>query len=223
MGKDNMKKTFIKLDSLQELIEKQLLEKFRTSKYFSSTIDVRVNLDSIVEEHTKDIPEPKIIMTTDAHYKTKLLVDQFTSEVAWHMVVDRLDDNVLVIKDIVVFPQEVTGTTADGINGEYEMFLHQLEDEVFNKLRGHGHSHVNMGVTPSITDENYYTNLMTQVPDYYITLVINKKGETHLRLYDVQNNILYTDLTYSVHDSVGNSIALWFLNSKANVKDKVTT
>jgi hypothetical protein len=95
MGKDNMKKTFIKLDSLQELIEKQLLEKFRTSKYFSSTIDVRVNLDSIVEEHTKDIPEPKIIMTTDAHYKTKRLVDPFTSEVAWHMGVDRLDDKIL--------------------------------------------------------------------------------------------------------------------------------
>lgn len=216
-----MKKTFIKLDSLQELIEKQLVEKFRMSKYFSSTIDVRVNLDSIVEEHTKDLPEPKIIMTTDAHYKTKLLVDQFSSEVAWHMVIDRLENNLFVIKDIIIFPQEVTGVTANGIDGEYEMFLHKLPDDIFNKLRGHGHSHVNMGVSPSGTDENYYTNLMTQVPDYYITLIINKKGETHLRLYDVQNNILYTDLTYSVHDSEGNSIALWFLESKVNVKDKV--
>lgn len=217
-----MNKRFIDIKPMQAELLKLLEEKFlSTTHYNSDNISLNLSLKETVEEviKSKNLVEPKIYILDTAWVKIQKLVAELSSEVAWHCLVEEHPNGVYLIYDILVFPQEVTGVTANGIDGEYEMWLATLPDEEFEHCKCHMHSHVNMGVTPSGTDENYYANLMTQVETYYITMIINKTHTYYLRFYDKQNNIVYDNLTFTVCDSKGNTYDNWF----DTVKDKIKT
>ena len=141
---------------------------------------------------------PVIILTDIADMKIKALVTACNKEIAWHGLVRRLDENTYEIYDIVVFPQTVTASTAVSNDETYGPWLMQFSDEDFANLRFHGHSHVNMGVTPSIVDTNYQSDIIERTKDFYIFAIYNKKGDYNIWLYDVVNNIMYdkTDIQY---------------------------
>lgn len=216
-----MTKNFINIDSMKDFLLEQLKNKFlNTEHYSTSNITVNLSLKELVDKVVKEqeLEEPKIYMLDSAWLKLSKLVKECDGEVAWHCLVQQLPQSKYLIYDVLVFPQEVTGATANGIDGEYELWVANLPDETFENLRCHMHSHVNMGVTPSGTDENYYSNLMTQVTDYYITMIINKKGDYHLRFYDKQHNIVYTELAFEVCDEQGVTYADWYASVKDNIK-----
>lgn len=147
----------------------------------------------------KDARKATIEFTEKAWIKIYALVNSYSTEVQWHGIVERVSQNVFRIKDVLVFPHEVTGTTVISTQDEYEKWLDALDNETFNGLRFHGHSHVNMGVSPSGVDMEYRRKILnnfgtpTNTTDYfYIFLIFNKKGEISGEIYDLQNNALYS-------------------------------
>ena len=139
-----------------------------------------------------------LYFTPLAWIKMTALVARFTTEVQWHGIVRRVSNDVFEIDDIIVPPHEVTGATVTSEYKPYCEWLDGLDDDTFNAVRFHGHSHVNMGVSPSNTDNKYRLDLVTQLPSpgedddvYYIFFIINKNHEWSCEIYDFTNNAIY--------------------------------
>lgn len=218
-----MSKHFIDISPMKKTLLAQLQQTFlATEHYNSDVINISLSLKDVVEKEVneKKLTEPTIYILDSAWLKIQMLVKENSGEVAWHCLVEKHTDNRYLIYDVLVFPQEVTGTTADGVDGDYEMWVATLPDEQFDYMRCHMHSHVNMGVTPSGVDENYYSKLMTQVSDYYITMIINKAGNYHLRFYDKENNIMWSELEFIICNKDGRTYDDWYESVKEKIKDR---
>lgn len=137
-----------------------------------------------------------LYISEKAYAKQMLLVHTQDKEIAWHGTARRgcgEGEDVYFIDDILVYPQEVTGATVTTDQQKYQDWLYSNPDEVFNHLRMQGHSHVNMGVSPSTTDETLYSSLLKQLSsqDFYIFLILNKKGDVFCRIYDMATNAMF--------------------------------
>lgn len=197
------KKIFSSQEDINNFLESarsQLLEMEQTltKKKFQGGNDREVTLKFKMSD-AHDNRNAIIEFTPKAWIKMRSLVDSFSSEVQWHGTVVRKNENTFVVKDILIFPHEVTGTTVVSNQEGYEEWLNDLDDETFNSCRFHGHSHVNMGVTPSGVDMNYRHNVLDNfgLPNdttdlFYIFLITNKRGEISAEIYDLQNNALYS-------------------------------
>lgn len=155
-----------------------------------------------------DEDKPTIIVSTEADRKISALVEQCKDEVAWNGTVTYDEDNnTYYIEDIFVFPQEVTRSTATATD-DYGLWLSQFSDEEFSKLRFHGHSHVNMGVSPSGVDTTFQEDLINTVQDFYIFAIYNKKGDYNVWIYNKVKNLVYEtkDIYY---DSEATEVIVW--------------
>ena len=145
-----------------------------------------------------------LYFTPIAWIKMTALVSRFETEVQWHGMVRRISENEFEIYDVLVPPHEVSGATVTSEYKPYIEWMDGLDDDTFNAVRFHGHSHVNMSVSPSSVDNKYRLDLVTQLPKptgnddvFYIFLIINKKHEWSAEIYDLTNNALYgTDDIY---------------------------
>lgn len=173
-----------------EMIEQlttNLMEQLTGSKALADKLTVSMPIKIKAQPEDK----PTIYITTIAERKIKALVDTAKVEVAWHGTVTRdVATNSYYIEDIFVFPQEVTASTADATD-DYLPWLGELEDEVFNKLRFHGHSHVYMSTNPSAIDKKYQENMLAPIKDFYIFAIYNKKDDYTMFLYDMGKNYMY--------------------------------
>lgn len=131
-----------------------------------------------------------------AYLKMQALISTFDKEVAWNGLAKRIDgEDSFLIYDILVYPQKVTGTTVN-VDAEKEFaWKDALPDEVFNNIRFQGHSHVNMGTSPSGTDNKQYEDILSQIKDdmFYIFMIWNKKGSYWTKIYDLRENVLFED------------------------------
>lgn len=172
----------------------------KDTKSRSGKIDLSYPLTQI-----KDGEKAEVIFTTTANKKLIALVDQCNKEVGWHGTVVRDPEkrNRFIIEDLLVFPQTVTAATVTPDETEYAMWLGGLDDETFNKLRFHGHSHVRMACNPSGVDTEYQENILQNLKDFYIFGIFNKHGSNWMLIYDIENNILYEDkdIIYSCNES----------------------
>ena len=160
--------------------------------------------------------------------KMQTLVKEFDKEIAWHGVAYRGEDeakNEYYITDILVYPQKVTGVTVNTDQEKYEMWLMQHDDDVFNNIRMQGHSHVNMGVTPSSVDETHQAKILEPLEDdmFYIFLIWNKTGSKFIKIYDLKKNILFetADVSVEILDD-GSGIDEFLSDAKKLVEDKPT-
>ena len=133
-----------------------------------------------------------------AWIKMTALVSRFGTEVQWHGKVHRISENEFEVYDILVPPHEVSGATVTSEYKPYIEWMDSLDDDTFEALRFHGHSHVDMSVSPSSVDNKYRLDLVTQLPKpsedddvFYIFLIINKSHEWSAEIYDLTNNALY--------------------------------
>jgi hypothetical protein len=134
-------------------------------------------------------------LTQEAYRKIVALVMNFASEVGWHGTVTRMGDNEFIIEDIFVYPQEVTGSTVNTDQAAYTKWLYKQDDNTFNQIRMQGHSHVNMGVSPSGVDDKHRQQILDQLEKdmFYVFMIWNKSLTVHTLIYDMARNILYED------------------------------
>jgi Tfp pilus assembly major pilin PilA len=129
-----------------------------------------------------------------AYLKQHLLVANHKDEIAWHGIVRISDDRkTFRIEDIMVYPQAVTGATVSTDEVPYQEWKNKLNDDQYNHLRYQAHSHVNMATSPSGVDTTLYDAMLSSLgpTSYYIFLIINKRSEFWVNIYDMQNNVIY--------------------------------
>lgn len=174
--------------------------------------------------------EATVWFTPVAWAKMVMLIKEFDKEVAWHGVAFRSDNaeaNEYIIKDILVYPQEVTQATVEMDTEKYSQWLiDNIDDERFNDIRMQGHSHVNMGVTPSSVDSIHQEEILNMLgdDDFYIFMIWNKSFASFSKIYDMRKNILFenSDVTVKI---LGESEDLdeFIKTAKDMVKSKITT
>ena len=136
-----------------------------------------------------------------------------TLEVGWHGLVEKTGEHTFLLKDIIVYPQEVSAVSIIPDADEYAQWLMALDDETFPLVRYHGHSHVNMGITPSSIDTDFRDDITLHLKenDFYIFHIANKKNQHHIEIYDTTLNILYTpdDVEISIVLNDGTPVKIW--------------
>lgn len=146
-----------------------------------------------------------LYFTDEAWTKMVMLLQEFSTEVAWHGVASRYGEdeekNEYLISDILVYPQEVTGSTVEMDTEKYALWLQENdEDERFYNLHMQGHSHVTMAPTPSSVDLQHQEEILNQLgdEDFYIFMIYNKSYKHNIKIYDMKKNVLFEDADVSV-------------------------
>lgn len=219
-----MKKQLINLEPVKDIVRAKLIEKYNSTIYMNTTtVDIKLDIKEMLEEYIeeKHLEEPQIYITLNAYSKMRKLVDDTSTEIGWYGTVNKLPgfDNKYIIEDILVYPQTVTGVTCTQDDDKIFDFEMSLTTEQVNHKRFHGHSHVNMGVSPSGVDEQFYQDILTQVTDYFIITITNKRNEYTVRFYDMENNIMYSDLPIIVMLDDGSLLDNWYTAATEKLQD----
>lgn len=172
-----------------------------------------------------------LYFTEVAWNKMQALLREYSTEVGWHGLAKRGEDeskDEYIIYDILEpYPQYVTGATVTTDQKEYDQWLYSEElDDVFNDIRFHGHSHVNMPTNPSSVDTNHWDGIIEQLEGdmFYIFAIWNKKGDKTVKIYDFAKNILFDTIDIDVKlIAEENGIAAFINASKERVKEKKYT
>ena len=206
---------------LADQIKKDFIKKLDQFDLTTSNFSYRYSIDLPKKKKTL-----KVHCLPTAFHKMQNLVKNTSSEIAWHMTVVKTSKTSLCIKDVFVYPQTVTSATVSTDDIKYPTWLSELDDEIFNELRGQGHSHVNMSVKPSGVDTSYYSDLLrTMKSGFYLFLIMNKKGDMFIEVVDVDNNIVYeeNDIDFEVATTNYNETS-WYAEQMANIEvHKYTT
>lgn len=151
-----------------------------------------------------------ILVSPEACAKMNTFIRCCSVEIGWLGVVEEIGD-VLFISDVLLFDQEVSASQteidADALADFWEECLTNppagMTDlevmEMLSKIRFWGHSHVNMGVFPSGTDERtMHVQFAQMIEDseqrpWFVRAIGNKSGEM---VFDV----FYYNLGFSIRD-----------------------
>ena len=189
-----MRKQPIFLDVSEEDLIQYIAEQLKkqTLNKKSYTIDAT----PLIEQMQETAPIPSIKFTVEAYAKMMALVNGTTKEIAWHGLVEQLPETdpkkaTYIIKDILGYPQTVTAATVVTDEEEYNKWICSLDNDTANSMKMQGHSHVNMGTTPSGTDTGYYDEMLAHIRSYYIFLIVNKSQSFYIRFYDVRHNTMF--------------------------------
>lgn len=214
----------IRLSDEQKL---RAIEEF-TQKLNAGTIgsqDLQVNVK--IEIPNKDqLIKPCVYFSPEAWLKMYSLIQNSNKELAWHGTVDKFD-NEYYIKEILVYPQTVSAATVTTDDVDYPVWMQNLPDETFNRLRFQGHSHVSMGTTPSAVDKSYYNEMLqnfTDPEEFYIFFIMNKSNSVHCLVYDFAQGVLFEnqDVTVAIMFEDGKIQKDWVTEANKQIKEHTT-
>ena len=189
----------------QELREEYLRD---FEKMINRVSGMKIEFNKTLED-TKE--RATLLYTPLAWTKQCLLIKEFSSEVAWHGVVERLEDregNVYLVPDIMVYPQKVTGATVEMDDEGYAKWCFEhADDERYDNISFQGHSHVSMGTTPSSVDLKHQDEIMSMLPDdgFYVFTIWNKSLSNYNKIFDLKRNVVFenADITMAIVDENG--------------------
>lgn len=151
---------------------------------------------------------PTITISRKAIRKMDYLISQVDTEVGWMGTVEEsTDENGITnyyITDIFVPKQDVAAATCEiQAEGRTKLTLDILAkygdeegEKIVNSLKFWGHSHVDMGVTPSGQDDRMILDFKTR--DWFLRGIFNKKGDIKLDVYNFKQNIKYLDIVPTI-------------------------
>lgn len=205
--------------SLTEELKQKALEEFQAKLLNTRSLEKTLNFSFDLCTKVENTPKIILNVTLEAWLKMWSLVHSEKGEIGWHGTVEKVKKGVYIIKDILMYPQYVTGVTVQTDDIEYGNWLHkEITDDQINHLRFHGHSHVNMGTSPSGTDTNWYDQILQGLDndDFYIFMILNKREEYFLEIYDLIDNVIYekTDVVMNVMLPNGDYLNNWVTKSK---------
>ena len=165
--------------------------------------------------------EPIIYINPKALDKMALYVQGCDKEIGWLGKATK-NENIYIIHDVYLFKQEVHSATCEltpeGLSDfVLDMYTNHTDiaDEVVNNLRLWGHSHVNMGVSPSSQDDNQMDSFKESNP-WFLRVIANKSGEMEFSLYDYEQQVQFKNVKwfeyraneFSLQDEIKAEIAL---------------
>lgn len=139
-------------------------------------------------------------------------VNLATKEIGWLGKVTRVKDEEendtynFIIDDVYLFTQTVTAVETviddEALGNFCSEIMTSYDDkdeamEVINHIKLWGHSHVNMGVSPSGTDNTTMDNFGETVSDYMIRIIANKSGELKIDIYFYDEKFKAIDVPWS--------------------------
>ena len=162
----------------------------------------------------EDEKPPMVCFTEQVLAKFKGYVDNCSLEIGWLALVKIDAQGRYIVYDTILPHQNVSAVTTDlmesGLQEVGEEILKTRPDE-FNNVRCWCHSHVNMQVCPSGTDdktfEQFYENC-----EYFIRVICNKKGDMRVDFVDLEKEIRYDNINWYIllskeTETLNNSIA----------------
>jgi hypothetical protein len=169
---------------------------------------------------------PRIYVTKIAMTKMYHYVDIADGEVGWLGTASELSSGDFLIEDVFLFKQEVASATTEispeGLS-QFATDMLATPDGVaqLNKLRFWGHSHVNMGTSPSGQDEDQMRQFANSGHDWFIRGILNKAARMEFTLYLYDSGITVEDCPWEevavVQDGLRAEIEAEF---KAKVSEK---
>ncbi len=209
---------------LTEQLEQQLLTDFMNKIKGNRFSEEKLSFTFDLKQDVKPEDKVNLIIEANAWIKMWGLVSSESGEIGWHMICERINDKTIVIKDVLLYPQYVTGVTVTTDDVGYGNWLHkELDMEEINNLRGHGHSHVNMGTSPSGVDRTWYNEILQSLAedDYYVFMILNKKDDMFLEIYDLKTNTIYDKKDVNVHILTNNTyLNTWLIEEKRKALQK---
>lgn len=150
---------------------------------------------------------PVILIDEGALNKMFVYVDECPDEIGWLGTATYDDDaNIYSIHDVYLFKQQVHATTTEIKPEGLELFATEILEqpngiEIWNNIRMWGHSHVNMGLTPSAQDNKQMQEFSQIGQDWFIRLIANKKGELCVDLFHYANGLYFTNVPWEILDT----------------------
>ena len=138
----------------------------------------------------KLIKDYTVIISEEAWTNIKLLVDLCPQEVAWVGTVERKETKKIVsytIKDIFLPKQTVTSVTCTIDEEDYSRIMNEIDNP--EDLNLWGHSHANMGTTPSHQDLTEWKEKVETTGKFYIMMITNRKREVMCYVIDKINGV----------------------------------
>jgi hypothetical protein len=173
----------------------------------------------------KDIPGEKTAVSavkvyfhTMAFAKMALLIDRQEKEVAWHGLVSRKAPHVYEVEDVQVYPQTVSGVTANTDQIPYQNWLMGFDTDAFNMIKMQGHSHVNMTPHPSGDDFRHQSKIVAMLEGdmFYIFMIWNKAFDYSVFLFEAGEKMLYSGGEVRVDVLSAQSSPMEFLFNRKN-------
>lgn len=142
--------------------------------------------------------KPRVLIPSQVYADMLTLVHHFSSEVGWQGYIRKSGRSTYVIDKILVYPQLVTGVTVKDDHDKYAAWIGQIPIDDLSKIRLYAHSHVNMGVNPSQVDLQQFDTYKQQTDDFYIMLIMNKRNELRIDIYEKEHNRTYVGCEYMI-------------------------
>lgn len=169
---------------------------------------------------------PKVVMDLEAYKKMLYIVKLSNKEIGWLGLVEKQQGNVLKIKDVYLFRQQVGATTCEitpeGIE-EVVINLLQLEngEELIENLKLWGHSHVNMATCPSSQDIRQLDSFEQNGNEWFLGVIVNKSGDFNFTYIDYITGIKVSNLSWTIDIPAFNDNCME-LKIKNEIEEKVT-
>lgn len=166
-----------------------------------------------------------VVVELEAYKKMKCYIDLCNKEVGWLGTAYKYG-NEIRITDVFLFDQEVHATTceltpagiADFVTNLYMSMESDEAMEISNNLTCWGHSHVNMGVSPSGQDDIQLRSFASSGHEWFLRVIGNKRGEFEYTYIDYNNGIEIRDVDWRI-DIPG----LDFNELKSSIKEEINT
>jgi hypothetical protein len=149
--------------------------------------------------------KPQILVSREAYDKMRLFVELADKEVGWLGTVRQVAPDFL-IEEVFLFKQEVGATTceisADGLAEFATNILSSREDgmDMVNRLQFWGHSHVNMGTSPSGQDDAQMEVFQENGCPFFIRGILNKNGRMEFAIFLFEGGIKIVDPAWEIYD-----------------------
>lgn len=156
-----------------------------------------MKISKYIKKKKKDkIKTPQIVISQDAMAKLAQYTTAKSIEITLFGIVEKKEDEVYYISDFVIPPQDSNSAAFVTTNDEaYSKWLNEMDRETRQKLRLHYHTHPNMGVTPSGTDQSTIREKVENISNFYIRIIGNKDLKFHIDLFDLENEMLYEEMS----------------------------
>lgn len=143
---------------------------------------------------------PTVFFSEQAFKDMMVLVTETRTEVGWLGTVRR-EDGDFYIDEIFVPGQEVSGRTTDMTTAGLaeltkDLIKQKRAAEVCNNLLFWGHSHVDMGVEPSKTDDDQMDKFSYN--DFFIRGIFNKRGDCKIWIYLYEYGLIIEDCPWAI-------------------------